>query len=160
MRRIITGSLGTVLLLAMMTATGCDKDAPTALSGDRQIRLPILSISLAWPYTSWSDATVEPMLLKFDKRNYPGADSAIWVASLSTTTPGAPVRIRLYNVTDSAAIAGSDLISYSGQPMLIQSANIFKSFPDHEITLGFQLRSDSIGAYVMCNAAELYLYRR
>lgn len=161
MKRAIVRSLVLGLLLAMMmTITGCDKDTPTALSGDRQIRLQIVSIGTGWPDTTWWGPGAWRSLQKFDKRNYPGVDSAIWIGYFYPASGGGRAHIQLYNYTDSLAIAGSELISDSLGTIPVQSGNIFKALPDHEVTLGFRMRSDSVGTYVLCDMVELYLFRR
>ncbi|MBS1911214.1 MAG: hypothetical protein JST22_04450 [Bacteroidetes bacterium] len=153
--------VGPLIVLAVVALAGCGKESSTGPVLDRQIRLPITLQGYGYRDTTWwGSANLDNTLPKFDKRNYQGVDSIIWIASISTSTATVPIRAQLYNLTDSVAIAGSEISTFSTRPVVVQSGNIFAALPDHEITLGYRMRSEGANVYVQLDGALLFMYRR
>ncbi len=166
-------SLLLLLFVGFNLITSCKKEGPAGPQGpagqngqngqdgssDKQIRLVIE------PYISTSTtAGMKYMgLIKFDKRNYAGVDSIIFVSNVYSGNVSSHGIVELYNFTDSVVINHSLL--QSNQPQspasYVQTGNIYSDLPEKEVDLGIWVRSETAGiiggTYL---SSHLFLYRK
>ena len=160
-------SILSVLLLAMIiSGIGCKGNTgPTGPAGapggnDKEIRLSFSATQgTAWSDTNWHSDAAQVAIYRFNKNNYVGVDSIIFVALLETADSTAPCTMRLFNLTDSAMIQGSLISSSSRSLFLVQSSNISSSLPGKEITIVPQVKSGKSGVQVQGYDRELWLLR-
>ena len=136
---------------------------PPGIDGtsDKQIRLSLGGFS-----TSDTSATLcytSQFITRFNIANYTSLDSVILSANMGASNVSEYCIFELYDVTDSAVIASSTLVSnasgFFGAWPWIYSGNLLNSFPDKEFTLGFRTRSTQQGIGVQVTSAVLLLYR-
>lgn len=99
---------------------------------------------------------------KFNKHNYVGVDSIVFMTNPNTAGDTSNYSIvSLYDITDSVPIAGSTLSNNVHNPnIFVQTGNIYKSLPDKEITLGVTIRSknDVTGSNQVAQVSDAYLF--
>jgi hypothetical protein len=101
-------------------------------------------------------------LIKFDKRNYVGVDSIIFVANIYTDDTAIYGIAELFNYDDGSTIQNSTLQSNSpyNSNIFTQSENIFQSLPAKEINLGIRTKSSVSGKSMGLGRHYLFLYRK
>ncbi len=155
-----------VMLSALCMSACCSDNTtgPDSASGaarDKQIRLPFVSTNdIAASDTVWYTGGPFHTLIDFDIRDYPGVDSAVFVAYMSSYTPEARLRLQLFNATDSLPIPESELTPIGWKGEYVRSRNIRSVLPNHRVTLGIRTRLAQTGAPAYANFAALFLYRR
>ncbi|CAA9320925.1 MAG: hypothetical protein AVDCRST_MAG68-1859 [uncultured Gemmatimonadetes bacterium] len=99
-------------------------------------------------------------IVKFDRRDYPGVDSIVFMPSLHTAAAPANAFADVYNHTQMAVVVGSEVQTNSTSPVWLESRNLYAALPDGQVTLGIRLRTDTQGTASLVTAAYLILYRR
>lgn len=99
-------------------------------------------------------------LLKFNKNNYPGADSIIFVANAYTGEQGNTSIIELYNMTNNTAIPNGAVSSSARCCVFGETGNLYNSLPNSTIDLGVGIRSDTPGKFAGVLSCFLYIYRK
>jgi len=125
-------------------------------SSDKQIRFQITNTLGGITDTS---GFVYGTLFKFNRANYPGVDSALFLAQLRTDSISSPCIVSLYNLTDSTIIPNSTLISSSTSFEWVQSGNILSALPQKEIDLAVLIRASHQGTMAQIGANYLFLMR-
>jgi hypothetical protein len=128
---------------------------------DEQIRLIILG------YTNFSGASTSSSrligeLIDFDKRNWIGVDSIVFVPKILSET-NTPAFAELYDLTNDKIIANSTVSTTSNSVMHIKSDNIYDNLPEEEIDLTVQIRAENSNPNTSANVrgrSYLMLYRR
>jgi hypothetical protein len=154
----------TFTLLGIFFLIGCTKEGPMGPAGqdaysDSQIRLPMLSGG----NTTSEDGVLISGIIKFDKRNYEGVDSIIFIAYPYSGNINNYCMVELYNFTDSVVIENSLLKSNQpGNSQVYQeTGNLYNYLPDKEIDLGISIKSEHEGSFSgIINYSYLFLYRR
>ena len=120
----------------------------------------------------FSNQTITPEITlgrinKFNKHNYIGVDSIIFMANPSVIGDTSNYSIvTLYDLTDSVLIAGSTVSNnvHDNQSTYVQSGNIYNALPDKEITLAATIRSkrdvSGTGNVAQVTNGYLILYRK
>ena len=108
---------------------------------DEQIRLIILG------YTNFSGASTSSNrligeLIDFDKRNWIGVDSIIFVPRMLSVT-NTTAYAELYDLTNDKVITNSTVSTSSTSVMHIKSNNIYDNLPEEEIDLTVQIRAEN-----------------
>jgi hypothetical protein len=119
---------------------GCKDDDNSVTPLSRELRLPLGTSAYATQWDFW--AVADAKLFAFDIRNYPGADSIALVCHASALDSTSTLHIRLYNLTDSLAIAESEVTTSSTTTVALASRNLRKLLPDHPVDLQMELRKD------------------
>lgn len=134
---------------------------PPGLNGnsDKQIRIE-LGGGIGANDTIWSYPEVYSHLLKFNPSYYTGVDSILLVACMNSAYTSSKIIIELYNLTDNQPIDKSLLETSSTDFIWCISNNIFFSFPNKEITLGYRIKTNIIGGGGQMVRSYLLLYRR
>ncbi len=103
-------------------------------------------------------------IIKFNKNNYPGVDSIVFIVQPFSYDPSFESIVELYNFTDQVSIIESSLSS--NQPSVndnlkyLETSNLFNNLPDKEITLGIRIYSSKDDSHVSCGYSYLVLYRK
>jgi hypothetical protein len=138
------------------TKSLCNGQSSTS---DKQIFLPInYSVN-----TTSTTPFIGGELVKFSKRNYPNVDSIILVANPYVADVSNSAILELYNITDSVPVNNSIITTsnlHGTSPPFLQSANVYNSLPDKEITLGIRFRSGNQGKFAASGHPYLILYRK
>ncbi len=132
----------------------------TPIEPDKQIRLEF-GKKIGTSSTDWELLPDESaQLIKFNKNNYPGADSITFAASMYNEEPHSKCFVQLYNVTDSIAIGNTTLESYEDYYVIKETGNIFDYLPDKEINLAIRIKSNSVDNYVAIgDRSYIFIYR-
>jgi hypothetical protein len=143
---------------------GCTKEGPIGPAGkdannDKQIMLTLDFFA----NTTSIDGVIGLGLIKFDKRNYVGVDSIIFVSRPYSGDINSKSIVELYNISDNLSINNSLL--ESNQPLqennYLESGNLFSMLPEKEINLGIRIRSEKEGSFAgVYNNSYLFLYRK
>lgn len=153
------------MILALMTvvmaivAGACEgpQGPPGPSGGDKQTRF-LLSLSDA--STSDTAGVILGDLIKFNKSNYNGVDSIVFVADLSTDDTTYSCIAELYNITN-RRVVDSSLIAGKGElPARSISRNLYAKLPAVEIDLGARVRTTEQGRPARCGRMYLFLYRK
>jgi len=125
---------------------------------DKQIRLTLL-----YPMQTTSDQWIWYLgLIKFDKRNYVGVDSIIFVAQIYSDDTTNYCIAELINNNDTSLIKNSTIKTNKifKENLYISSGNLYQSFPDKEIDVGVRIRSSIKGFHSTIFYCYLFLYRK
>lgn len=157
--RVMLRALAVLLVLL----AGC-KDDPVSGTPPtiKEVRLQVSAGSLGSVRTDWTGGSeFESRLIGFDIRNYPGFDSIVFMSRVWSERPGAGITLRLYNITDSVAIAGSEMHGKDFRSLVLYSSNLRRAIPDHPVDLALQLKSDDfIGSGTGSEGSYLMLYHK
>ena len=129
---------------------------------DEQIRLVVYS-SKGGACTCGANR-FEGDLIDFDKRNWVGVDSIIFIPSMySSRNRAFPAIAELYDQTNDVVIENSTVSTISLTATHIESGNIYDDLPEAEIDLSIQIRSDNpdtdATGTVLTGKSYLMLYR-
>jgi hypothetical protein len=136
---------------------------PPGLDGnsDKQIRIDLnVNGGSGANDTSWFYSEVYNCVLKFNPYNYTGVDSVLLVACMNTYETPNKIIMELYNVTDNEPIHNSQIETNSTNVTWCISNNIFSSFPNKEITVGYRLKTSVSGLTGGMIRSYLLLYRK
>jgi|WetSurMetagenome_2_1015567.scaffolds.fasta_scaffold103772_2 hypothetical protein len=150
-------------LVLFLLITACE--GPTGPNGkdgkdggyDKQIRLTFPFEWWSTQSTQWELGDTYTYLTRFNKTSYTNVDSIIY--SVLMNSEGDTAYTELYDVTNSASVAGSQLSTVSFSYQLLETGNIYYTLPDTEITLAFRLRTSNSSNYCYIRALQLILYR-
>lgn len=81
-------------------------------------------------------------LINFDKRDYPNATSIRFVANFETTDPINYVHARLFNLSQHAAVSGTEMRHNNLELYAQSSGNIINMLPNSPVTLAIQIKSE------------------
>jgi len=126
---------------------------------DKQIRMELAVWNGGTEDNQWTSVLG---LIKFDKRNYIGVDSIIFVANIYTYDTTNFCIAELFNydggiVIQNSTIQSNTLYSYIS---FTQSGNIYQTLPDKEINIGLRFRSSVKGKTSGIAYRYLFLYRK
>lgn len=128
---------------------------------DEQIRLVIYS-SKGGACTCGANR-FEGDLIDFDKRNWVGVDSIIFIPSMYADLAEFPAFAELYDQTNNQVIANSTVSTSSTRATHVKSINIYDNLPEEEVDLSIQIRTENpnINATgtVLTGKSYLMLYR-
>ncbi len=169
--RLVFGFLAGFLAIVIASGiSGCKGDkgdpGPTGTTGpigsyDKQIRLVFSIIPHGTLDTAWIELSSWYALVNFNKLNYPGVDSIVFLAFAGTLdTSTAACSLRLYNLTDRTVIQNSMVTASGPDIRLVRTPNIYASLPQGEITIIPQIKSSRQGGVVKAERLELVLYRK
>ncbi len=147
-----------MFLIAAATIGGCSE---TIAPLDHQIRFRMTSYATAPTDTIWKYLGINHAITDFDIRDYPNVDSVVVEAYAFSSTPGATMRVRLYNVTEGLPIAGSEAVQRAWEGEFFRSGNCRHGLPERRILLGLQtsLNDSVVTPSVILDHATLFLYR-
>lgn len=131
------------------------------VSGGEQDKLIVLPLGGS-KSISQTPALGQDPIIKFNKNNFLGLDSIVFIAVPYVSDPSFEAVVDLYNVTDGVTIAGSEIVSNQTLNVngFIQTGNLYDQLPGKEITLVTRTRSTREGAYAGCYYAYLVLFRK
>ena len=99
-------------------------------------------------------------IINFNKQNYIGVDSAVFVANIragNSTTLG---YAELYDETNGQVISNSIVSTTNTNFTTLESGNLFDNLPDGTVNLTIQVRSETSGVTTSINGKNyLFLYR-
>jgi hypothetical protein len=146
------------LAVILVLLVGC-ADGPVA-PVNKELRLQVSYGSQGPVQTIWAGGSIyESRLIGFDIRNYPAVDSIVLACRVVNERPDASIRLRLFNITDSAVVAGSELHGEHVGSKMLYSSNLRGAFPNHPVDLALQLKLDSLnGPYTGSEGSFLILY--
>lgn len=121
---------------------------------DKQVRI-YFNGGLTTSLHNWVFLQENANIIKFNKMNYTGVDSIIFVATLNGN-----VEAQLFNITDNHPIYNSIISANSTELVWRESPNIFIAFPKYEITVGIQMRVSSGTGVSSISSPMLILYRK
>jgi hypothetical protein len=130
---------------------------------DEQIRLLMLS-GATGINTRGGAPRIGGELIDFDKRNWIGVDSIVFIPRLSAEMPNNAVIAELYDLSNNRIIDNSIVSTNSTELIHVESQNIFSDLPEEEIDLAIRVTSENISGtnvltgYVLANS-YLMLYR-
>ena len=78
-------------------------------------------------------------IIDFDKRNYIGVDSIVFIPKLRSQIANTAIIAELYDVTNNRVINNSRVSSTSTVSTLVESANVYSDLPEEEIDLAIKL---------------------
>ncbi|WP_146190722.1 DUF7151 family protein [Polaribacter aquimarinus] len=108
---------------------------------DEQIRLSIFSgdsgFATKGPPIIWKE------FIDFDKRNYIGVDSIVFIPRLKADRSNNAVTVELYDLTNDRVINNTKISTNSTEIVTIKSPNIFSDLPEEKINLGIQISSEN-----------------
>ncbi|WP_136482150.1 DUF7151 family protein [Cognatitamlana onchidii] len=110
---------------------------------DEQIRLLIISGS-GGEFGTNGPPTIDGELIDFDKRNWIGVDSIVFIPGLHTWTSNNTVFAELYDLTNNRVIDNSKVSTNSTDFIHVKSSNIFSDLPEEKIDLAIQLTSENL----------------
>jgi hypothetical protein len=154
--------LFTGIVVTMLFLSGCVvKGNPTSVVMDRQIRLHFPKFG-GYGFST-SDTTGIIMgdifyITKFDKANYCGVDSIIFVGFISTSDINNTCVAELVRLSDTLLIENSRITTNDTAGAWVESGNIYSSIPAGEMDFGIRLISE-YGARVGMSNGYLFLYR-
>ncbi|GAO43843.1 hypothetical protein [Flavihumibacter petaseus] len=128
----------------------------TIVSGPYQVRIQLPG--LGWQSTEyWIPESFR--IERFNIDYYSGVDSvAFSFSNILEPLPGAGT-VELFNLTDNVPVEGSLInIPANSGPTYFQSANLVRSFPHKDISLGFRLRAAKDGELIQMADGVLYIY--
>jgi hypothetical protein len=131
----------TALLISCEGPTGPNgKDGLNGEDGgnDKEIRLYFNPSDFYSQSNSFMLLPEDFYIVKFNKSNYVGVDSIIFMATLGR---GGGAEAKLFNVTDNIDIPNTLLQASGFKFEWRETSNIFTSFPNTEITVGIKLRA-------------------
>jgi hypothetical protein len=148
------------LAILLVLLAGCTSDPVSPTHTIKEVRLQVSYGGLGAMQTEWVGGPgYESRLIGFDIRNYPDVDSIVFMCRVWSEEPGADITLRLYNITDSVAIAGSEMHGRDFHSLVLYSSNLRRAIPDHPVDLALQLKSDGLITSGTCNeGAFLLLY--
>jgi len=127
--------------------------------GDKETR-----ISIEWTANTTSTTIVKGIgIYNFNKDNYPGVDSIVFVGAPYSVNPINNSIIALYDFTSNQVVPGSEIQSNKdyNSASNIFTKNLFDVIPSGQRDLGITLRSDINGQFSgMKGNCYLYLYRK
>ena len=102
---------------------------------------------------------------KFNKNDYPGVDSIVFVCHPSVYgAAGGTVTIQLFNLTNNSIVANSALTSNVGLSTELkpieETKNLYSSLPNHTISLGITVTLSNTTSMGSLGTCALYLYRK
>ena len=166
-RPILRVSLLLSTVIVLLVVVGCKGSigdpGPTGPPGssDKQIRLTFAQVPFGTGDTSWRSAPPWFALLNFNKVDYPGVDSIVFVAFLGTLdTSRASGSVRLKDSTNNIAISNSLVTAHGPGIEWVQSGNIYASLPSTTISIIPQIRNDVQNSGFKSERLELILYRK
>jgi hypothetical protein len=138
---------------------------------DRQLMLSFGSVD--YGNINSTPSLVFAKIYKFNKHDYSGVDSIVFMANPNMSFAGNPgfdhtdsCIVTLYNVTDNVPIAGGQFRSNNTDAnVFVQTGNLYNALPDKEITLGIMIQStkdetaNSVTA-AQVSRAYLFLFRK
>ncbi|WP_203256358.1 DUF7151 family protein [Hyunsoonleella ulvae] len=129
---------------------------------DEQIRL-ILFSGISGLCTS-EFSTMGGELIDFDKRNWIGVDSIVFIPKIRSHNTSNTAFADLYDLTNDRVIDNSTVSTTSDTYIHIESPNIFDDLPEEEINLSIQLRTENLipnncNVY-LTGSSYLMLYRQ
>lgn len=133
---------------------GIDGKNGTNAGYDKQIRL-YFNGNGSTSSNNWVFLQSGANLVKFNKLDYVGVDSIIFIASLKGNTTA-----QLFNITDNHEIYNSVISSTSSDSNWKETSNIIAGLPKYEITIGVQFRVTSGAGLAEINSPMLILYRK
>ena len=136
---------------------------PPGLDGnsDKQIRIELnINGGIGVNDTTWQYPDVYTQILKFNPNYYTGVDSVILVSCLYSYDSSSKTSMELYNITDNQPIQNSRVETDSTSFTWCVSNNVFASFPNKEITLGYRFKISVLGTGGGMVRAYLLLYRK
>ena len=98
-------------------------------------------------------------LIKFRASDYPLVKSIKFVATLKTDNSSSRAFASLYNITDGEMISNSEVSTNNTTWTIIESSDLLKSFPDKEISVCTQIKSEDGSTDASITTAYLFLYR-
>lgn len=130
-------------------------------SGGEQDKLIVLPLGGSKSISQIPALGQDP-IIKFNKNNFLGLDSIVFIAVPYVSDPSFQAVVDLYNVTDDVSITGSEIVSNQTLNVngFVQTGNLYDQFPGKEITLVTRTRSTKEGAYAGCYYAYLVLFRK
>ncbi len=142
--------------------TGPAGPAGPPAASDKVVRIPffLAGVTFGASATEPTPLGSATHIVKFDRRDYVGVDSIVFMPSLSTEGASTNAFADVYNHTDMTVVAGSQVQTNSTSPVWLESRNLYAALPDRQVTLGIRLRTDSQGTRAGVGAAYLILYRR
>jgi len=131
------------------------------VSGGEQDKLIVLPLGGSVSASQTPSLGQDP-IIKFNKSNFLGVDSIVFIAVPYVSDPSFQSVVDLYDATDSLGISGSEIVSNQTLNIngFLQTGNIYNEIPDKEITLVTRTRSTREGAYAGCYYAYLVLFRK
>lgn len=130
---------------------------------DKIVRLPFFTAGVSHSASNPEANTClreSTHIIKFNRRDYAGVDSVIFIASLSSSTSSARAIADVFNLTDGVVVTRSQVQTTSTSATWVESGNLFGGLPDKEITLCIRLRPETSGAVASVHSGSLLLYRR
>ncbi|KAM3091644.1 hypothetical protein ACKFKF_32830 [Phormidesmis sp. 146-12] len=149
----------------VLDATEVDntKEICFAQSSNPQDKAIILPIN-----TSANTTSTTPVrgigIVKFNKANYPGADSIILVCNPYVGNSSNTAIVELYNFTDNTVVNNGIIITNNEfsttADAYLSSGNVFSFLPNYEIALGVSLKASNLGMFAATGYCYLIIYRR
>jgi hypothetical protein len=137
-----------VCLPLLLILLQCDKD---------EALIKQLRIELGGCQTSGSSISTSSYK-NFNKNNYSGLKSIIFMAHISTSYNRSTCCVNLYNLKDSIDIENSALTTTSESSEWLESGNLLEYFPDGDFDLALHVTSEYSYYSAYVNTAYLYLY--
>ena len=110
---------------------------------------------------STAPTIVAGRIYKFNKHNYIGVDSIVFMTNPNVADISNYSIVSLYDITDSVPIAGSTVSNnVQNTNIFVQTGNIYKALPDKEITLGVTIRSKNDNQLAQVSDGYLFLFRK
>ncbi|MDH7464508.1 hypothetical protein QEG73_24640 [Chitinophagaceae bacterium 26-R-25] len=154
----------------VLDASEVDNSKPICFSQnvalDKQIILPISAMGPSFSGTSSTTPQQFGALLKFNKHNYPGVDSIIFVCTPWVGDASYTANLQLYNLTDNLPIANTSIVTNNlfnnSNPVgtILQTKNLYDYLPDYDVTLTVSLFSGAANRLVSAGYCYLYLFRK
>ena len=126
---------------------------------DEQIRLIIFNSGTNNSGTSTTRQLGD--LINFDKRNWVGVDSIVFIPRIFSSSATNTAFAELYDLTNGAVISNSTVSTTSTTATNLESINIYDDLPESEIDLTIQIQSEDPGNTALLNGKSyLMLYRK
>ena len=129
---------------------------------DEQIRLSLLGGD-SGRFTD-GPPILTPAFIDFDKRNYIGVDSIVFIPRLKAERSNNAVIAELYDLTNNRVINNSTISTTNETFQHIETPNIYNDLPEEKIDLAVQLSSENFvcefcSTGIVTNPTYLMLYR-
>lgn len=125
---------------------------------DKQIITTLLSSGDAYYTGSFLNPRNIMCIKDFNIGDYPGVDSVVLYANERSNSSNGITS--LYNFTDQAPVAMSEVISKQDNQEIHSSGNFFNSFPKRKIDIGFQITSVGEGSSNGASIVYMVMYRK
>ena len=161
-----------LIIFALVSFYTCfDNEGPAGPPGkdgkdgdyDKQICIPFPFTGSYGTSRSQYTYLSSSAIIKFNKNNYIGVDSIIFVPHIDAWMGDDNYCIaEIFNLTDSTEILNSLVKTNSKNRIWVESGNIYDSFPEKEIDICVRFKSlkDGDDYRVGINRAWLFLYRK